>query len=124
VVLSDDVLQVAKAVLLAAPVVQRITIGSHFIEPDVFGGGLGDLILWTPDLGEQQNGSADPSIGFKHATRKGDNRLEIATLHQHLAQRSECATGAEQHSLRDDNAGGASLLEQAVDVLDKQQLCL
>ena len=32
--------------------------------------------------------------------------------------------GAEQHALRHDDAGGAALFQQAVDVLDKQQLGL
>ena len=122
VVFGDDILQIAIAFLLAAFVVQRIAIGVHFVEPDVFGGRLGHLVLWPPDLGEQQNGGADPGIGFEHAAGQGDDGFEVAALDQQLAQGFEGAAGAEQHALRHDHAGGAAFFQQAVDVFDKQQL--
>ena len=90
----------------------------------MLGGGLGDLVLRPPDLGEQQDGGADPGIGFEHAAGHGDHGFEFATFHQHLAQVLERAAGAEQHALRHDHAGGAAYFQQAVDVLDKQQFGL
>src|SRR5690606_11698711 len=50
--------------------------------------------------------------------------LEVATLHQYFAQHLEGSAGAKQHTLRHDHAGGAARFQQAVDVLDKQQLGL
>ncbi|MOA55644.1 hypothetical protein D3C78_1794710 [compost metagenome] len=88
-IFANDVLQVAVAFPLAALVVQRIAVGGHLVKPDVFGGGFAHLVFWPPDLGEQQNGGADPSIGFEHAAGQGNHGLEVATLHQHLAQSFE-----------------------------------
>src|SRR5690606_28625927 len=100
---------------LSALVIQRVAVGLQIVEPHT---------LRSPALGKNQNGSADPGVGFEHAAGQADDAFELVVFQQLPAQLLVGSGGAEQHAVWHDHGGAATELERAQDVGDEQQFGL